>query len=59
MQKIYDGNVENVSEKVKRYLEEYDRYIYKGKEAKLARIRGEDLQEGIAEARETAAGMDQ
>ena len=58
-QTIYDGNVENASEKVKLYMAEYDSYIYKGKQARLSKIRGEDLQEVIADAAETASGMDQ
>ena len=34
-------------------------YIFKGKEAKIAKISGKDLQEAITDATETAAGMDQ
>ena len=43
----------------RRYLEEYDKYIYKGKEAEISPITAEDLEYTAKLMQESAAGMDQ
>ena len=56
---IYKGNVEEPDKMMEKYIEEYDKNIFKAKQATIEPITGKDLSEAANEAKETAAGPDQ
>ena len=58
-QNIYKGNVDDQVRAAKEYIDDYRKYTFKAKEAKMKLLWGKDLQKVAEAASETACGMDQ
>ena len=59
LQQLFPFNAKDIDEQVENDFKDYDRFIYKGKEAKLTDISGKDLIKVAKRCTETAAGMDE
>ena len=55
---IFDGIGGNIEEAVDKYLEDYRRYIYKGKEYQVQRLTGTRVKESFGRIKESAGALD-
>ena len=59
MGKIYKGNVPDQVAATKKYMEEYDEFIFKQQEAEIEELTAEDLRITADCTRQSASGLDQ
>ena len=56
---IYKGNTKDPTRTAEKYMETYDKFIYKAKKADIEDLAGRDLRITLNDTKETAAGLDQ